>query len=185
MDSKGKLTVKDIPNDMMENMRQQFDQDPTIIQMRVRQNVAQRQGMFANALQIGKQINDLWERVIVAYLDQANKDADSYDIAKIGLPLEDVHKINTLTLAMFMCCDIIDSVIRDVNDIIHKKDPTLQFEMFDEVSDMAKMVKGKMAILEKETTFLKSAVWGDVVDNMYVMMLNKSKSIIRKKAENK
>ena len=170
MDEKRKLTVADIPDDLMKQMRFEFERDTRIRQLRTQQQLAMREGKINQAMEIGKTVNFLWERVLMGYVDDANNDADNINIEAIGLSQEQMERINTLVIAMFMCCDIIDSIIMDVNDVIKMKDDTLQFEQFDEVKELAKMVKGKLSILQKETSFLNSSKWGDIVDNMYDMM---------------
>lgn len=183
MDEKRKLTVADIPDDLMKQMQFEFDRDARIRQLRTQQQLAMREGKIPQAMEIGKTVNFLWERVLMGYVDEANNEADNINIESIGLSHEQKERINTLVITMFMCCDIIDSIIMDVNDVIKKKDDTLQFEQFDEVKELAKMVKGKLAILGKQTKFLKSNDWGNIVDNMYQMMYNKAGNIIRRKRE--
>lgn len=183
MDEKRKLTVADIPDDLMKQMRFEFDRDERIRLLRTQQQLAMREGKIQQAMDIGKTVNHLWERVLMGYVDEANNEADNINIESIGLSYEQMERINTLVITLFMCCDIIDSTIMDVNDVIKKKDDTLQFEQFDEVKELAKMVKGKLAILGKQTKFLKSNDWGNIVDNMYQMMYNKAGNIIRRKRE--
>lgn len=185
MDEKRKLTVADIPDDLMKQMRFEFDRDERIRLLRTQQQLAMREGKLQQAMEIGKTVNHLWERVLMSYVDDANNEADNINLESIGLSLEQMERINTLVITMFMCCDIIDSIIMDVNDVIKKKDDTLQFEQFDEVKELAKMVKGKLSILKKETSFLNSSKWGDIVDNMYDMMQSKARKIINLKANGK
>lgn len=82
-----------------------------------------------------------------------------------------------------MCCDIIDTCILEINDLIKKHSDDLEFDSFDEVRDLSTMVKGKLSVLNCQTTLMQGSIWGAIVDNMYKMMFNKAKSIINKKGE--
>ena len=55
--------------------------------------------------------------------------------------------------------------------------------MFNDISQLAAMAKHQMSLLSNTTKLLDHPVWGDVVDNMYMMMQNKAKAILRKTAE--
>ena len=58
-----------------------------------------------------------------------------------------------------------------------------QLDMFNELRNTAKLAKDKLAFLNKNTTYLEHSHWGDIVDNMYDMMFNKAKQIMRKTDE--
>ena len=55
--------------------------------------------------------------------------------------------------------------------------------MFNELRNTAKLAKGKLTFINKNTAYLEHSHWGDIVDNMYDMMFNKAKQIMRKTDE--
>lgn len=183
MDKYNRLTVSDIPGEMMEAMHRHFDAAPQVQQMRTQQQLLMRKGFYKRALELGKRIDELYNAFVAKYVRQANDDAKNVDIRKIGLTDAQLATVDTITLALFMCCDIIDSCILDINDVLSTKDNTLKYEAFDEIKDLSRMVEGKLSILQGMTTFVEGNVWSDIVDNMYKMMFNKAKAIISKKGE--
>jgi hypothetical protein len=183
MDKYNRLTVSDIPSEMMEAMRRQFDDAPQVRQLRTQQQLLMRKGSYQGALELGKRIDELYNAFVAEYIRQANDDAENVDVRKIGLTDAQLATVDTITLALFMCCDIIDSCILDINNVLATKDSTLRYEAFDEIKDLSRMVKGKLSILQGMTSFMEGNVWSDIVDNMYKMMFNKAKSIISKKGE--
>ena len=97
------------------------------------------------------------------------------------MPIEDRESILALGIVMFMACDIIESAIIDTNDMLHKHDKELSFEMFNDIQQLSKMAKEKLKFLQNNSGYMKDLVWADKCDNMYQMMLSKAKSIMRKR----
>ena len=59
-----KLEVSDIPQEMMEQIRKQFDTNPTISEMRTKQQLLMREDNFMLALNVGKAIEALFSEVV-------------------------------------------------------------------------------------------------------------------------
>ena len=83
-------------------------------------------------------------------------------------------------MTMFVCCDLLESCQRDIEQTLHKTDASMQFQMFLGIRDIAKEVKKKIHYLLDDTNYMSTNYWGDVCDNMYKMMTNKARSILRK-----
>lgn len=180
-----KLSVKDIPADMMQQIRRQFEDDDRIRHMRIQQNILQRNGNFVKAMELGKIIENLFATAVDNYIEEAINEAETFSLEDAGIPQEDIERFNEYAVTMFMACDIIQSCIIDINDILHKTDRNLQFEQFDDIKQISEMVKSKLYFLQKNSQYMNNAFWGDNCDNMYSMMQNKAKSIIRKRNEDK
>lgn len=180
-----KLSVKDIPADMMQQIRNQFESDAHIRQMRIQQNVLQRNGSFVKAMELGKTIENLFAKVVDSYIEEAANEAESFSLEEAGIPQEDIDGFNEYAVTMFMACDIIQSCIIDINDVLHKTDKDLHFEQFDDIKQLGEIVKSKLAFLQKNSRYMNNAFWGDKCDDMYSMMQDKAKAIIRKRNEDK
>ena len=175
------IDVNDIPAELMNRIREQFYADPQIIRLRLRQRDYQSQGKFQAALELGKTINELFDRVVYQYLKEAEEQVERIDINNMQMPIEDRESILALGIVMFMACDIIESAIIDTNDMLHKHDKELSFEMFNDIQQLSKMAKEKLKFLQNNSGYMKDLVWADKCDNMYQMMLSKAKSIMRKR----
>lgn len=185
MDKNRKITVADLSPELINQLQIKFDAIPAVAELHAHQDLLRRSGQMVNAYKLGQEIFKVWRKFLTSYVDEVNEQAETIDIHEVGFSKEELNQINTLTLSLFMCCDIIDSCIRDINSTLAKKDESLRFEAFDEINDLAKEVKGKLSILSKQTSFMDKddPEWGDTVDNMYQMMQNKAKSLIRKKGD--
>lgn len=175
------IDVKDIPADLMNRIREQFDVDPQIVRLRIRQHDLSLQGKFHEAMQVGKTINELFDRVVYQYLKEAEEQVEKIDINNMQMPIEDRESILAFGIVMFMACDIIESAILDTNDTLHKHDKELSFEMFNDIQQLSKMAKEKLKFLQNNSGYMNDLVWADKCDNIYQMMLSKAKSIMRKR----
>lgn len=180
-----KLSIKDIPDDMLRQIRNRFEDDPQIKQMRIRQDVLLRSGNAVQALEWGKKIESLFVKVVDNYIEEAANEVETFSLEEAGIPPEDIEKITEHAVTMFMACDIIESCIIDINDILHKTDKDLHFEQFDDIKQLGEMVKSKLDFLQKNSKYMNNAFWGEKCDDMYSMMQNKAKAIIRKRNEDK
>ena len=180
-----KLSIKDIPDDMLRQIRNSFEDDPQIKQMRIRQDVLLRSGNAVQSLEWGKKIESLFAKVVNNYIEEAANEAETFSLEEAGIPLEDIERFNEYAVTMFMACDIIQSCIIDINDVLHKTDKDLHFEQFDDIKQIGEMVKSKLDFLQKNSHYMNNVFWGDKCDDMYSMMQNKAKAIIRKRKEDK
>ena len=167
---------------MMEQMRRQFDMDSRIIEMRTHQQVLVRKGNLQAALQIGQTIEALFSKVVYEYLKEANDEAERIDIGTLNISKEDKAEINTLIVTLFMACDIIESATMDFNDVLKRVDDTLVMEQFDDIRNLSKSAKEKLRYLSQNSKLMKDLAWAYKCDDMYDMMKNKAKSILRKRA---
>ena len=177
------LEVKHIPDSLLNEMKRQFEDDARIRQMRVNQQIEVRNGHLAQALQIGKTIDTLFKRVVASYLEEADEEAKRMDLNEVNISAEDKDEIETLVIAMFMACDILDSLILDANDILHKTDKTIQLEMFDDLKNITKLVKEKINYLNKNSKYMKDLFWAYKTDDMYEMIKNKARAIRRRRKD--
>ena len=176
------LEASDIPSEMMSQIRRQFDMDPQIVEMRTHQQVLMQRGNLQSALQVGQAIEGLFSKVVYEYLKEANEEAERIDIGTLNISKEDKAEINTLIVTLFMACDIIESATMDFNDVLKRVDDTLVMEQFDDIRNLSKSAKEKLRFLSKNSKLMKDLAWAYKCDDMYDMMKNKAKSILRKRA---
>nr|DAI13885.1 MAG TPA: hypothetical protein [Caudoviricetes sp.] len=180
-----RLSIKDIPSDMLRQIRNSFEEDPQIRQMRIRQDTLLRSGNAVQALEWGKKIESLYAKVVDSYIEEAANESETFSLEQAGVPASDIEKITEHAVTMFMACDIIESCIIDINDILHKTDKDLHYEQFDDIRKIGEMVKAKLNMFQNDSKYMNNMFWGDKCDDMYAMMLNKAKAIIRKRKEDK
>ena len=175
------MNVNEIPKDLLDKIRHQFDNDPKVGQLRVRQQVLQRSGRYKEALALAQDIEMLYNKVVYEYIEESKRQVEKVDVANMDMPLEDKEKMMQLLLCCFMCADMIKAAVIDMDDILHKYDKDLHMEMFNDIKQVMEMSEEKLKFLQYNSGYLKDLIWGEKCDNMYELLQNKAKSIMKKR----
>jgi len=122
----------------------------------------------------------LFNRVVYEYLENARSEVQQVDIATLDMPIKDKEELMKRLLVCFMCADIIESSVIDMDDILHRYDKNTYMEMFNDIRQVMSMAKEKLRYMQQNSGYMKDLVWGEKCDNMYAMMLSKAGSIMRK-----
>ena len=174
-------SVNDIPQELMSKLRQSFEAEPKVRELRVRQQMLLRSGNYREALEVAQGIDSLFNRVVHEYLEDAKDEVEQVEVASLDMPLEDKEDLMRHLLVCFMCADIIKSSVLDMDSILHRYDKNMYMEMFNDIRQVMEMSEQKLSYLQKNSGYLKDLVWGEKCDNMYDMMLSKAGSIMRKR----
>ena len=178
------INIKDIPDSLLSLIKVRFDNDARVQNLRIRQNLCLRNGKLQAAMQIAEEIESLYAEVVRIYLEEADKKQVSFDTDTMNLPQEDKDRMLELLMVLFMCCDIIECSVIDVNDVLHRTKKDLKITTFDDINNSMKMAEEKLKYLSKNSEYMNDNAWSDHCNNMYKLMQNKAKSIIRKYKEN-
>ena len=172
--------VNDIPHELMSKMRESFEAEPKIRELRVQQQMMMRTGRYGVALDLAKRIEVLFNRVVYEYLDNAENEVRQVEVATLDIPLKDKEELMKRLLVCFMCADIIESSVIDMDDILHRYDKDTYMEMFNDMRQVMSMAKEKLRYMQENSGYMKDLVWGGKCDDMYAMMVSKAGSIMRK-----
>ena len=173
-------SVNDIPQELMSKIRQSFEAEPKVRELRVQQQMLQCTGKYDEALALARQIDLLFNRVVFEYLENARNEVEQVDVATMEMPIEEKEDLMRHLLACFMCADIIKSSIQDMDTILHKYDKNMFMEMFNDIRQVMDMSEQKLRYLQQNSGYLKDLVWGERCDDMYDMILSKAGAIMRK-----
>ncbi len=179
------IDIKDVPDSLLQMIRQRFENDERVRKLRVRQNLLLRQGQLQHALAAGEEIELLFAEVVSNYLSDAAESQAEFDTETMDIPQEDKDRMMQLLMTLFMACDIIVSAVVDVNDVLHKTKKDLTITTFNDIKQASEMAREKLSYLHKNSNYMSDLTWGERCDDMYEMMQNKAKSIIRKQRDNK
>jgi hypothetical protein len=175
------MEAKDIPADMMAQIRKRFEEMPYIRNLRTQQYLMQQRREIDAALTLGKMIEVMFGQVVQAYIEEVEKECEEIEFVDLKIPEKDKEEISILNVTMFMAIDIIESCLNDINDALHRTDKTLNYEMHDDFKELAAKVQEKLKYFSKNSKYLNDNEWGNKCDDMYQMMKNKAKAIIRKR----
>ena len=95
-------------------LRRAFEANAKVIALKQKADALSKQGLFAQAMQVNKQIRDLWDITLNEYISTYTKTQESLTLASCGLDNFQQDKVNTILLSLFMCCDIIDTGVKEI-----------------------------------------------------------------------
>lgn len=173
--------VNDIPHELMSKIRESFESEPKVRELRVQQQMMMRTGKYQDALDVAKYIETLYNECVYNYIEESESQVEKIDVASINMPLSEKEDLMKHLLVCFMCADIIKSSVQDMDSILHRHDKNMYMEMFNDIKQVMEMSEQKLQYLQDNSDYLKDLVWSDKCDNMYDMMLSKAGAIMRKR----
>lgn len=178
-----RLSFNDVPDSIKSVMRERFESDPRVRLERTKAQASMSRGNFAEALLINKKMEDLFCQVVLNYMEEAERNVEQVDLRLSKLPPKDVHYVLANIMTVYIVADIMDLAIYNANECLLKNDKELSLDVFDELKQTAKLAQDNMAYLCKTTNYIEHGGWDSIVDNLYKMMFNKAKSIMRNAEE--
>ena len=175
------LQVKDVPKELLDKIKERFEADPRVRELRVQQQMYIRQGKYKAALALAQDIEILYNKCVYEYLEEADKQVEQIDVSDMDMPIEDKEQMMQLLLVCFMCADMLETSIIDMDDVLHRYDKDMHMEMFNDLRDVLRMSKEKLKFLQENSGYMKDLVWADNCDNLYEMAKNKAGAIMRKR----
>lgn len=175
------MNVSDIPSDMMSEIRLRFESSPEVRALRTQQQLAQREGRLGDALKVAQYVDGLFSTVVSEYMAKAESEIITLDTETADIPVKDKDEMVVKLTVLFMCCDMIDFAVRDLNDILHRTKPDLYINTFEDISQVSEMAKMKLKFLQETGDYMQDLIWCDKCDDMYKMANNKARSIVRKR----
>ena len=164
-------------------IRKRFEADPKVRELRVQQQMMSRSGKFRAALSLAQDIEVLYNKCVYEYMAESERQVERVDVSAMDIPLSEKEELMKLLLACFMCADMIETGVKDMNDILHRHDRNLRMEMFDDIRDAMRMAGAKLRYLQENSGYMRDLIWGDSCDDMYRMVCNKAGAIMRKRKE--
>lgn len=177
------MNVSDIPSDLMRKIRESFEAEPKVREMRVQQQMFMRTGKYKTALALAQDLDALFNKVVYEYIEENKQQVEQVDIATMKMPTKDKEGLMKLLLVCFMCADIIKSSVQDMDTLLHKYDKTMYMEMFNDIRQVMDLSEQKLQYLQDNSGYLKDLVWGEKCDDMYEMLQNKAGAIMRKRKD--
>lgn len=178
--SKTTLGIKDVPQAELDRIRDMVEADPRVRQLRVKQNLLQRQGDIHAAMSIGRQINDMFYAVVADVMAETDRECQTVDLAAAKIPKATACKLNEIIVTLQLAIDIVDTCIMDFNDTLHSSDGTLTLESFDDIKELGLKIRAKMDYFSKKSKVFRLLSFADKSDNMYGLLRNKARSLVNK-----
>lgn len=158
-----------------------FAADPLVRKMEDKFNKYRQRGQYIQAMQMRAKIEDVKARVFDKFVARLDRTAERVNLYDTKMTPAQRETMNTLCVTLFMACDIIDSAVVDMKETIKAVDVTMEFIMFDDIKQVIEQARAKIQLMNSASDVAQNVIWGDTADNMYEMMQNKARSVIRKR----
>lgn len=178
-----KYTLDTAPAELYQKFIEKFSQDKDVIKLEQKLQNHQRQKDYVQVLKLRQTLQKKKEMAFDIYVNSVLYEGRRIDISKTDLPAEVKERMHILYVTAFIGCDIIESAILDMNDLLKKQDPTLSFETFKDIQKMAKTAKEKIEMFQKDSGYQGTPIWRERCDDMYKMAQSKAGKIHNKNKE--
>lgn len=158
-----------------------FAADPLVRKMEDEFNKYRQRGQYIQAMQMRAKIEDVKARVFDKFVARLDRTAERVNLYDTKMTPAQRETMNTLCVTLFMACDIIDSAVVDMKETIKAVDATMEFILFDDIKQVIEQARAKIQFMNSASDVAQNVIWGDTADNMYEMMQNKARSVIRKR----
>ncbi len=162
---------------LMAKFLERLQEDKDYKKLLEKKAIYSRQGKYASLLMVTQEMEKKKALAYELYVRDMEQTGYEMDIKSTGLPQEALDRMHVLYVTVFIACDIIESAVLDMNDLVKEYDSTLSVENFHDLLKLSRKVSEKVDMFEKDSGYQATAVWRERVDDMYRMMQNKAKRI--------
>lgn len=172
---------EELPQSLKDLFNKTINENVRYIDLLKRAEKAKQNGNYVMTLDIYRKLDYIR---LVTQKNLLQRKEETVSIAKLGLSHEQLDKINTLSIAMYMACDMLEFFALDINEELKKLDSTARFEMFDPILKIGKAARENLRYLWKNTSMFETEDFNNQSDNMREMLVNKAKKVYIKYANN-
>lgn len=115
------------------------------------------------------------------FIRNLDRSAERVNLYDTKMTKEQRDEMNTLCVTMFMAADIIDTAVVKMKNVVREIDPKMELVMFDDLKAVIDKARKTVKFMNSASDVAQNVVWEDTSDNMFEMIKNKARSIVRKR----
>lgn len=177
---KNKLTVNDLPTEVVAEMKRMISEDSQIVALRNKKANLIRTRRYAEAMKLSSDMKRIEQQVINEYLANYEGQAERMDNLMGDMSEEDIDSINTCTNSIIFLADMIETFVMDSNEILKKYHPDYRIEMFDKLTKLGNEAKNQIKFMSECTQNEFQVCFADSADDITELVRNKVRSFNRK-----
>lgn len=175
-----KLTVDDLPPDVVEQMREAIRKEPQMQSLQQKKLQALKAYNYVEVSRLAKLLKDVENRVINNYLANYKGQSERMDSLLTDMSEEDRESMNVYTNAIIFLCDMIETLASDSDQILKKYHPDYNLEMFDKITQLGQEAKNHVKFMSDNTDMVYQVTFADKADDISELLMNKVKAFIRR-----
>lgn len=164
-----------LPEFVRNEFNREFEKNVLCQKIQKAIEVANRGRQYVTVLQLRQKLDRIREDTIRELLESENSEVRVLKSTELGLTRREIDEVNEFQIALYMLCDVMDSVIIDINSLLKRKSENVSFRMFDDIRELGKRVKERINYVEREMDLIKDGELYDNSDNLYEMVMSKSR----------
>lgn len=180
MENNTKLTINDLPTDLVEQMKQSIHKDPQMQALQKKKEQALHNHKYVEVTRLSQLMKDIETRVINSYLSKYEGQAERMDLLMTDMEMEDRENINIYTNAIIFLCDMIETLTLESDQILKKYHPEYNIEMFNKIIQLGKEAHSQIKFMSDNTDSVYQINFADGADDITELLLNKTKAFICK-----
>lgn len=175
-----KLTINDLPEDVVEEMKKAIRAEAQMQVLQQKKLQALKAYNYVEVARLAKLIKEVENRVINEYLANYEGEAVRMDSLMVDMSEEDREKMNIYTNAIIFLSDMIETLSIESDQILKKYHPDYNLEMFNRLIQLGKEAKNHVKFMSENTDMVYQVSFADGADDIAELLMNKVKAFIRK-----
>lgn len=177
------MELEDLKIEDQKEFLKAFAANPIVRKMEQTRYEWQRKGAYIQAMQVAAKIEEIKGKVFKEFIHDLDRSAERVNLYDTKMTKEQRDEMNTLCVTMFMAADIIDTAVVKMKNVVREIDPTMELVMFDDLKAVIDKARKTVKFMNSASDVAQNVVWEDTSDNMFEMIKNKAKSVVRKRDE--
>lgn len=171
--------IKDLPQHVVDSLIDRMEQDGRIRQLRSMQQAAYARRDYVKAVQLRDTIESLKERYLKACFDKTEGEVVQLGEIIGRMSRQDASDLVVYSNAVALCCDMIEGLVMEFEQIYHKYEPGGSIIMYDSIIKLGKEAKDNMRYINEKCSWFSLIKLADASDDMASMLLSKVKKMLR------
>lgn len=175
-----RLTINDLPADVIEQMKKGIREEPQMQVLLQKKSQALKAYNYVEVSRLAKLIKEVETRVINDYLANYKGQSERMDTLMADMSDEDRENMNIYTNAIIFLCDMIEILSSDSDQILKKYHSDYNIEMFNRIIQVGEEAKNHIKFMSENTDMIYQVSFANGADDISELLMNKVKAFIRK-----
>lgn len=175
---------EDLPKDIQELVLKEIYATSKYMNLAATYQHHKAKGNMMQAMMAKKMMRDVEEKVFEEFFKEAYRTQVSmFEITK-DMSKEDQLTINSYANGIMLLADVLDNIIIEMNQLVKRYKPDMKVVAFDDLNGVIKEAKKTVYTFDMNARDeYASDLFGITGNNLFQMIINKSKSFVKKLGE--
>lgn len=175
-----KLTINDLDPEVYQQIITRIRSDKEVQKLISKRNEMLRMHRMADASRYTAMIRQVEQHAIQEWLDNYEGEAVRCGELMKDMTPEEVTELNAYLNGIIFLSDALESFSLEANNLLHRRNPDYNIEMYDTLLAMGKEANRQMKFMAEATGMIYQVQFASEADKMQEHILNKVRSFLRK-----